>query len=509
MNASTTLEAAGELGLVANMVDPDVYSRAVERFRSAAIVLPTFAQLADPTLAPSDIRASLAAVNAGEPHPANLWRVHWYNRLDGSGPTSVPEHVELPSALTGVEARIVLAFGNRFPMIAAHKVLAAYACLVPRIVTGQFDPTWHRAIWPSTGNYARGGVAISRIMGCRGVAVLPAGMSQERFDWLDRWIEHPDDVIRTPGTESNVKEIYDKCAELRCDPQNVVLNQFCEFGNHLAHYHVTGPALERVFEHVIAPARGTTRLAAFVSASGSAGTLAAGDYLKDRHGAQIVAVEALECPTMLENGFGEHNIQGIGDKHIPLIHNVMNTDFAVAISDRSTDTLDVLFNTDAGRAYLANTVGIAYELIASLAHLGFSSICNVLAAIKVAKHLHLGRDDVIMTVATDGSEMYGSERAAVVAADFPHGFGAVDAARVFGEHLASVDTSALVELGAVDRRRIFNLGYYTWVEQQGISVHDFEVRRSQEFWRSIRSFVPSWDAAIDEFNARTGVLARR
>jgi cysteine synthase A len=505
--ATTTLDAAAELGLVADLADAAVYDRTVERFRANRIALPTFAQLADPSRAPASAHAALASIDQGEPHPGNLWRVHWYNRLDGSGPASVPEHIELPPELTGVEARIVLAFGNRFPMITAHKVLAAYACLVPRIVTGRFDPTWNRAVWPSTGNYARGGVAISRIMGCRGVAVLPAGMSQERFDWLDRWIGQPDDVIRTPGTESNVKEIYDKCAELRTDPQNVILNQFCELGNHLAHYHVTGPALERVFDHLAATSATPLRLAAFVSASGSAGTLAAGDYLKDTHGARIVAVEALECPTMLENGFGEHNIQGIGDKHIPLIHNVMNTDYAVAISDRSTDTLDVLFNSAEGRRYLADEIGVAPGVIDALSHLGFSSICNALAAIKLAKHLGLGRDDVIVTVATDGSEMYGSERAAVVATDYPDGFDTVDAARAFGEHLASVDTSALLELGEIDRRRIFNLGYYTWVEQQGISVHDFEIRRSQAFWRSIRSFVPAWDAAIDEFNARTGVLA--
>ena len=506
MNATTTLEAAAELGLVADLVDADVYERTVERFRDKAIALPTFAQLADPSLAPARMHAALASIDKSEPHPLNLWRVHWYNGLDGSGPTSVPDHVVLPPELTGVEARIVLAFGDRFPMITAHKVLAAYACLVPRIVTGQFDPTWNRAVWPSTGNYARGGVAISRIMGCRGVAVLPAGMSQERFDWLDRWIGQPEDVIRTPGTESNVKEIYDKCAELRTDPQNIILNQFCELGNHLAHYHVTGPALERVFEHVATSVGGNARLAAFVSASGSAGTLAAGDYLKDRHGSRIVAVEALECPTMLENGFGEHNIQGIGDKHIPLIHNVMNSDYAVAVSDRATDTLDVMFNTDSGRAYLTDVAGVAPDVVAALTHLGFSSICNALAAIKLAKHLGLGRDDVIVTVATDGSDLYASERAGMLASTYPRGFGAIDAARAFGEHLASVDTSALLELGEVDRRRIFNLGYYTWVEQQGISVHDFELRRSQDFWESIRSFVPAWDAAIDEFNARTGVL---
>jgi len=336
--------------------------------------------------------------------------------------------------------------------------------------------------------------------------VLPAGMSRERFEWLDRWIEHPDDVIRTPGTESNVKEIYDKCAELALDPQNVILNQFSEFANHLGHFTVTGPALEGVFAHVTRDSPGA-RLAAFVSASGSAGTLGAGDYLKDNHGSRIVAVEALECPTMLENGYGEHNIQGIGDKHIPLIHNVMNTDVVVGISDRSTDLLDVLFNTEAGRAHLAVHVGVDPDVIDKLKHLGFSSICNALAAIKAAKHFGLGRDDVIVTVATDGSEMYDSERAELLAARFPDGFDSVAAAATFGEHLAAVDTSALLEMGEVERRRVFNLGYYTWVEQQGIEVADFDLRRHQSFWRAIRSFVPAWDDQITEFNARTGVLA--
>jgi cysteine synthase len=506
MRDGDALGAGAGFGLEVDMVDRDVYERTLQRFRENRIVLPTFAQLADPRTIPSGLLDAVANVSKDEPHALNLFRVHWHNRLDGSGPIDVPEHVELPSSLTGVDARIVLAFGNRFPMIRAHKVLAAYACLAPRLVTGQFDPTRHRAVWPSTGNYARGGVAISRIMGCRGVAVLPAGMSRERFEWLDRWIEHPDDVIRTPGTESNVKEIYDKCAELRLDERNVILNQFCEFGNHLAHFHVTGPALERVFTHI---SRDTpsARIAAFVSASGSAGTLGAGDYLKERHGSRIVAVEALECPTMLENGYGEHNIQGIGDKHIPLIHNVMNTDIVVGVSDRSTDTLDVLFNTDAGRAYLADRADVDVAVIEQLRHLGYSSICNALAAIKTAKHLGSGRDDVIVTVATDGSEMYDSEREEHLAKRFPHGFDDVAAGAAFGEHLAAVDTSALIELGESGRRRVFNLGYYTWVEQQGVDLADFDVRRNQSFWKSIRSSVPAWDEHIAEFNARTGVLA--
>ena len=223
-------------------------------------------------------------------------------------------------------------------------------------------------------------------MASRGVAILPEGMSQEQFDWLNRWCENPEnDIIRTHGTESNVKEIYDACNELAKDPGNFILNQFSEFGNHLGPLLRSPVGRSARVRNRPAPASGRDlRLAAFMSATGSAGTIAAGDRLKDEYGAQIVAVEALECPTMLENGYGEHNIQGIGDKHIPLIHNVMNTDVVCAISDVATDELDVLFNTDEGRHYLSQSKGLGDELVDQLPQFGFSSICNMLAAIKTA-----------------------------------------------------------------------------------------------------------------------------
>ena len=268
VDTHTPADAAKNLGMTLEVTDAAAYERSVERFANNGILLPTFAQLADPQTIPADAVAALAGLDRDEPDPRNLFRVHWFNRLDGSGPTEVPDHIEIPSELSGVDARIVLALGNRFPMIRAHKVLAAYSCLVPALVTGGFDPTESRAIWPSTGNYARGGVAISRIMGCRGVAVLPEGMSRERFDWLDRWIGDPSDVIRTYGTESNVKEIYDACNELAKDPKNVIFNQFNQFWNHMGHYAVTGRALEVVYEHVTADHPGAN-LAAYISASGS------------------------------------------------------------------------------------------------------------------------------------------------------------------------------------------------------------------------------------------------
>ena len=496
---------ANQLGLADEVVDEESRERSVRRFAERGIVLPTFAQLADPSTIDGAI---IGDADRDGPDPRNLFRVHWHNDLAG-GRVDIPEHVVLPPELTGVESPIIVVFGDRFPMITAHKVLAAYSCLAPRVITGQFDPTRHRAIWPSTGNYARGGIAISRLMDSRGVAILPAGMSQERFDWLDRWCTNPaEDVIRTVGTESNVKEIYDACNALAKDPTNFVFNQFCEFGNTLGHYTVTGRALGRVFERVAATfGRPNLRLAAFTSATGSAGTIAAGDRLKDDYGSRIVAVEALECPTMLENGFGEHNIQGIGDKHIPLIHNVMNTDVVVGVSDRATDELDVLFNTAEGRAYLVNRRGLSPELVGALEHFGFSSICNTLAAIKTAKLLGLGADDAIITVATDGAALYPSERAKTIARRFNHSFGGLDAAEVYGEHLATVSTDDMIDCTQRDRNRIFNLGYYTWVEQQGTPVEVFEARRSQDFWRGLHRYVPIWDTLITDFNARVAAVS--
>jgi cysteine synthase len=486
-------------------VDHDAYERTVRRFREARILLPTFAQLAEPSTIPSEIVSRLASIGPDEPDPLNLFRVHWHNGPDRAGRVEVPEHVVLPRELTGVDARIVVAFGDRFPMIRAHKVLAAYGCLAPGVVTGRFDPTTQKAIWPSTGNYCRGGVAISRLMQSRGIAVLPEGMSRERFEWLERWVADPADIVRTPGTESNVKEVYDACNELAKDPQNVVFNQFAEFGNHLVHYLVTGRALERVFESLASESPDELRLHAFVAASGSAGTLGAGDYLKERHGSLVVAVEATECPTMLANGFGEHNIQGIGDKHIPLIHNVMNTDAVAGISDLATDQVEVLLNSAAGREFLAGRKGIPKDVIDAFGAFGLSTVCNVLATIKTAKHYRLGGDDVILTVATDGAGLYASERDMVLTRDFGGELDAVDAAEIYGQHVAGVGTDDFLETTLRDRERIFNLGYFTWVEQQGVRLEEFEARRDQRWWRGLRDLIPEWDALIEELNGRTGV----
>jgi cysteine synthase A len=487
--------------------DAKVRGRTAAHLRAKGVRLPTFRELAEPAGAPREVRASLDGIDPDIAHPANLYRVNWYNDLKRTGQVAAPAFVELPETFTGVKARIVLALGSTFPMIKAHKVLAAYACLAPRLVAGRFDPTTQRAVWPSTGNYCRGGVAISRILGCRGVAVLPAGMSRERFDWLSDWVAAPEDIVRTPGTESNVKEIYDKCAELARDPANEIVNQFSEFGNYLAHWRCTGPALEAIFLALQKKSE-SARLAGFVSASGSAGTLAAGDYLKTQHGTRIAVVEAVECPTLLNNGYGEHNIQGIGDKHVPLIHNVMNTDLVIGISDQATDGLNAVFNTEVGRAYLARRLGLPVPIAHAFAHFGLSSIANILGAIKMAKHAGLGPDDVIVTVATDGHDMYRSELARYLQRRHNSGDMTSElAAELVGRHLSGADTEHVLEATQRERERIFNLGYFTWVEQQGIALADFQRRKSQDFWQGLHALVPQWDEMITAFNRDSGMQA--
>jgi cysteine synthase len=490
--------------LTDRVINPLVRQRNIDALKKAGVVLPKFSELADPLGIDPNIQRELQRVAFDEPHPLNLFRVHWHNTRRERAFARVPEHVILPPSLTGVDAKIVVLLGNRFPMIRAHKVLAAYACLAPRIVSGEFDLAKHRAVWPSTGNYCRGGVAVSRIVGCRGVAVLPAGMSAERFRWLEAWAK-PEDIVRTPGTESNVKEIYDACAALERDPDNVIFNQFAEYANYLVHNRCTGPAVGRVFSAL--NHGGTLRLRAFVSATGSAGTIAAGDHLKDVYGSATVAVEALECPTLLYNGFGEHRIQGIGDKHVPLIHNAMATDMIAAVSDRAVDALNVVFNTDAGRKLLATRYGVDAATIEALASFGGSSICNVIAAIKVAKYHRMTSSDVVATIATDGAEMYASEVEKTLHARYFGAFDAVDAAAAFGEYILGAATDNLVELTRRERERIFNLGYFTWVEQQGIPTEEFAARASESFWRDLQRFVPAWDAMIEEVNAEASVVA--
>jgi cysteine synthase len=502
--AVSSMDVRRRFGTETQVHDQETLESAIRHFRAAGIALPTFHELEEPAQISAGILDRLHGIPFNRAEPLNLFRLHWFNRPNVPRPTNVPAHIVLDQALTGVEAPIVVMLGDSFPMIAASKVLPAYACLVPRIVTGQLHPVHQRAVWPSTGNYCRGGVAVSKIMGCRGVAVLPANMSRERFEWLSKWVGNESDIIRTPGSESNVKEIYDACADLARDPRNVIINQFCEFGNALVHYRVTGRALRRLFDWLRADTE-IHSMHSFVCATGSAGTLSAGDRLKEELGARIVAVEASECPTLLRNGFGEHNIQGIGDKHIPYIHNVFNTDDVVAVSDAATDELLYLVAHEEGRRYLVERRGVGVAQVDALAHIGLSGWANILASIRIAHAHQLDANQAVFTVAADGAALYDSERARILTARFRGSFEAIDAAETFARHILGAASIQHLETRREDRERMFNLGYFTWVEQQGVPVEVFEQRRRQRFWQELRGLTDVWDALIGDFNARAGL----
>ena len=479
----------------------EALARSVKRAKERNIIIPTFEQQRHPQRVPKNIVGALQQVGLWDVNPLNLFRITWHNEPVANGGGYGPvTFLEFPKALTGVDARIIAPVGKWFPT-GAHKVGAAFGCLVPRLVTGQFDPTTQKAVWPSTGNYCRGGAYDSALLGCQSIAILPEGMSKERFEWLQ---SVAGEIIKTPGSESNVKEIFDKCWELRRSGQDLVIfNQFDEFGNYLWHHEVTGPAMHEVLEQVMGP---HDHYRGFISATGSAGTIASGDYLKKQFpDSKIAASEARQCPTLLYNGFGEHRIEGIGDKHVPWIHNVKNTDMVIGVDDEGPISLIRLFNEPAGKRYLAQQ-GVAEELIDQLDWLGISGIGNVLSAIKFAKYYELGENDIVLTVLTDSMEMYQSRLAEL---NEERGeFTELDAAGAYHRYLLGTTIDYVQELGYYDRKRIHNLKYYTWVEQQGKTFNEIQAQwYDDNYWSDIPKQVGAIDALIQEFNDRTGVAA--
>ncbi len=479
-------------------VDPIGRSRAIQRVKERNIIIPTFKQMKDPTTLPYQIREELKHIGLWDVNPRNLFRITWHNqaRADGGGFSHV-NFIEFPKALTGVDARIIALIGKWFPT-GAHKVGAAFGCLVPRLVTGQFDPTSQKAVWPSTGNYCRGGAYDSALLGCESIAILPEGMSKERFDWLSGIAG---EVISTPGSESNVKEIFDKCWELRRSGEDLVIfNQFEEFGNYLWHYDVTGHASNELINTILGS---SDRFRGFVSSTGSAGTIACGDFLKQQFPeSKIVASEALQCPTLLENGFGAHRIEGIGDKHIPWIHNIKNTDLVVAIDDNAVVSLARLFNEPAGKKYL-RLLGVTEETSNSLDLLGFSGISNLLSAIKFAKYYEMTSNDVILTVLTDSMELYASR-----ILEFQQSFGQYterNAIADYHRYLLGETTDNLIELTYTEKKRIHNLKYFTWIEQQGREYGELmDQWYDPDYWIGIQSQVDEIDDLITSFNIDAG-----
>jgi cysteine synthase A len=472
-------------------IQTDIVKKTAARCRKHGISIPTFAQMRYPETIPASIKSKLPGVGLWDVNPLNLYRITWKNDLH-SGQFDGVNYFEIPKSITGVDAHIVGLIGKYFPT-GAHKVGAAFGCLVPRLVSGEFDPEIHKAVWPSTGNYCRGGAFDCALLHCTAIAILPEGMSKERFAWLK---EIGAEVIATPGTESNVKEIYDKCWELKNDPLNIIFNQFEEFGNPIWHYQVTGPALEEAFRALRIK---DGKPAAFVSATGSAGTIGAGDYLKHIFpDLKIVASEALQCPTLWMNGFGEHRIEGIGDKHVPWVHNVRNTDAVSAVDDEDCMRILRLFNEVEGRKYL-KTLRVSDDQLGSLPLLGISSISNLISAIKTAKYYECTSNDVVLTVFTDSADMYQSR---VEELALERGmYSLVDAARDHAGPLMHQGIDYYKELTYYERKAIHNLKYYTWVEQQGKTSDELKEQWEPEYWKNIfENEVGYFDQLITEFN---------
>ncbi len=481
-------------------INPEILEKNIAYCREKKIVLPTFAMMKDPEKIPASIKAQLKEIGLWDLHSANLFRISWKNeQKDEGGLFGGANHIVLPPELTGCRANIIMMSGRWFPT-GAHKVGATFGCLAPGLVTGQFDPQKTKAVWPSTGNYCRGGAYISALLACNAIAILPEEMSRERFEWLN---EIAGQVIATPGCESNVKEIFDKCWELRNSGEDLqIFNQFDELGNPLWHYTVTGSAIEEVLNGYLT---GNKKLAGYVSSSGSGGTLAAGYYLKKRFpGSKLAAAEALQCPTLLQNGFGGHRIEGIGDKHVPWVHDCKDTDFVVAVDDEVPMRLLRLFNEEKGRKALVEN-GVAPELVERLDLLGISGIGNMLAAVKFAKYNELTENDYVVSIATDSMQLYASrldelteERGAYSDTDIQRDLQLLDC----------VGIDNMKELGYYDKKAIHNLKYYTWIEQQGKDVEELNAQwyDHENYWTNTFDQVGEIDALIEEFNKRVGVL---
>jgi len=480
------------------MIDLTMNSKQAElnakHCKERGIILPTFEEMKNPVKISEKIKAELKKVGLWDVHPRNLFRITWANEpLETGGGFGGVNYMVFPPELTGCKANIVALVGKWFPT-GAHKVGATYGCLAPKLISGQFDPVSQKAVWPSTGNYCRGGAYVASLLGCKSVAILPEEMSRERFEWLKTVAG---EVIATPGCESNVKEIFDKCWELRGNRTDIMFfDQFEEFGNPLWHYHVTGSALEEVLNKEMGP---DGRLFAGVFSSGSAGTMGAGYYLKDKFkDVKVAAAEALQCPTLLNNGFGGHRIEGTGDKHVPWIHDLKKTDMVIAVDDEVTMRLTRLFNEQKGRQSLGKQ-GIPKELIGQLDLLGISSIGNLVASIKLAKYYELTEKDFVVTVLTDSMEMYGSRLKELT---YERGeYTEYDACRDM-ERLKAINIETMQELNYYDKQRIHNLKYFTWIEQQGRELTELNAQwyDHENYWGQVFDSTQKMDTLIDEFN---------
>ncbi len=478
-----------------------VLENTIKRCREKNIIIPTYEEMAHPEKVPQGIKDELRNIGLWDLHARNLFRITWKNEaVKSGGGFGDVNYMEIPKELTGIKARIIMLIGKYFPT-GSHKVGATFGPLVEKLVRGTFDPTNQKALWPSTGNYCRGGAYDSYLLACPSIAVLPEGMSRERFEWLEKIGA---EIHATPGSESNVKEVYDKSFELkRARPDEVViLNQFDEIGNAIWHYVCTGQAIEEAYHK---EKKDKQRLTALFLTQGSAGTLGCADYLREKFPRiKVCAGEAWQCATLLYSGYGAHRIEGIGDKHVPWIHNLKNMDMVADINDEFCIRLLRLLNEPSGKNYLKSK-GVSEEIIDKLHLLGISSIANLIGSIKMAKYYEMNENDIVFSIATDSTEFYQSriEELQEERGKYTDNQAAVD----FDTCLLNLTTDHMLELSYWDKKRMHNLKYFTWVEQLGKDIEELDRQWYDEnYWRDKYRSYTEWDKLIREFNEKTGLL---
>lgn len=435
---------------------------------------PTFEEMLHPESIKGDIRKkALEAAKNSPLDPINLFNINW---TDNKGDFC---YMVIPKELTGVDANIIVLYGKDFPT-GSHKVGATYSVVLEKQLSGEIHPNEDTLIFPSTGNYGIGGSWTGPRMGYSTKVILPELMSKERFQKISFYGA---DYIKTTGGESSVKEIYDKCWELkRENPKNKILNQFESFGNYLFHYHVTGNTISEVAKLLHAQGIGNGRVSAFISSMGSSGTIASGDRLKQLYSeAKTIGLEPIKCPTIYNNGYGDHDIQGIGDKHVTWIHNVMNMDAIMCIDDIECKKGLQLLTDEVGKEYFSKELNISIEKVNKLSEiLGISGVCNLIGAIKTAKYYELTNKDNIFTICTDTIDRYYSTME-----ELTQKFGKMnktEAAVRYNSIFQNVKLDYVEEGTFKNRKRWHNLKYYTWVEQQGKTVEELDAQKSQDYW---------------------------
>lgn len=440
-------------------------------------LLPTLEELLHPSSQPAKIQEQ-AAASSDPLDPIHLFDISWRKR-DGTIP-----HVVLPKALTGVDAPIVVMSSAHFPT-GSHKVGPAFSCLREKVLRDGASVADHQLVFPSTGNYGIGGAWVGPRMGFSSLVVLPEEMSAERFEKIRAYGA---EVIATPGCESNVKEIYDKVKELRKDDKNIILNQFEDFGNYRFHRKVTGEAALELSTELKDQGVGDGTIAAFVSAMGSAGTIAAADSIRLKHPLmKTVGLEPVQCPTMFNIGYGGHAIEGIGDKHVTWIHNVRAMDALFCIDDQQC--LEGLQLLQEGQDVLKKELDLSDDVLSFIkGRFGVSGVCNVLGAIKTARHYGFGARQAVFTVATDSFDRYPSVLRNL---DQAKGKMTRDVAARRINIFADQPATWVLEGTQEVRRRWHNQKYFTWVEQQGKSVEELDALWEPSFWEREMDELPS------------------